>query len=127
MDSELIFTNQPIEAPPLSSTCREVGAVVEFHGIVREREKERLLTGLTYEAYEPMARRVLDSIFADLGRKHPVESVTLIHRLGWIPVGEASLYVCVRGKHRGPTLTFCGELIDRMKADVPIWKMAPPA
>jgi molybdopterin synthase catalytic subunit len=99
---------------------------VEFHGIVRESEKERKLTGLNYEAYEPMARREFDAIFTDLSRRHPVESVTVIHRLGWVPVGEASLYVCVCGKHRGPALAFCGALIDRMKMDVPIWKIAPP-
>ena len=61
---------------------------------------------------------------AGLSTKHPVEDVTIIHRLGWVPVGEASLHVRVQAKHRGPALAFCGALIDRMKEDVPIWKMA---
>ena len=126
MQSEVIFTNEPIAIPASALVSREIGAVVEFRGVVRSQEKGRALEGLNYEAYEAMARRVFDAIFADLAREHPVESVTVIHRLGWVPVGDASLYVCVQAKHRGEALAFCGALIDRMKEDVPIWKMAAP-
>ena len=100
----------------------EIGACVEFQGIVRETEQDRKLAGLHYEAHEPMARRHLERIFDELAAAHPCVAVTFIHRLGWVPVGEASLFVRVLAAHRGEALRFLAEAVDRMKADVPIWK-----
>ena len=122
MDCEVIFTPEPISAPERTCASREIGAVVEFHGIVRELEGEGKIAGLSYEAYEPMARSEFERIFAELSAMHPVQAVLVIHRLGGVPVGEASLFVRVEAKHRGQALAFCGTLIDRMKEDVPIWK-----
>ena len=107
-------------APALPS--REIGAAVEFSGIVREMENDRALAGLHYEAYEPMATRQLDRIFDELHAAHPCAAVHFIHRLGWVPVGEASLFIRVLAAHRGAALSFLAAAIDRMKADVPIWK-----
>lgn len=120
---EIAFTAAPIAIPPLQRGSLEIGACVEFQGIVRQTEGGVALAGLHYEAYEPMARRQLGRIFAELARAHPCHSVTLIHRLGWVPVGEASLFIRVLSAHRGEALRLCGEAIDRMKADVPIWKV----
>ena len=116
------FVREPIVVPALVPDLREVGACVEFHGIVREQEEERALTGLRYEAYEVMARTEFARIHAELAVKFSISAATVIHRIGWVPVGEASLYVRVLAKHRGAALGYCGELIDRMKQDVPIWK-----
>jgi molybdopterin synthase catalytic subunit len=124
---EIVFTAAPIVVPPFALPSREIGACVEFHGIVRELEDGAALTGLHYEAYEPMAQRILHRIFDALHNVHGCEAVTFIHRVGWVPVGEASLYLCVQAGHRGPALRFCAEAIDLMKQDVPIWKRAQPA
>ena len=124
METHIAFTHAPIVVPPLALPSREVGACVEFSGIVRETEHDHTLTGLHYEAYEPMARTQLARIFADLNAAHPCAAVTFIHRLGWVPVGEASLFVRVLAAHRGEALRFLADAIDRMKADVPIWKRA---
>jgi molybdopterin synthase catalytic subunit len=121
---EVIFTNEAITAPQVALPSREVGACVEFWGIVREQEGDRTLAGLHYEAYEPMARREFDRIAGELQEKHPITGALVIHRLGWVSVGEPSLFVRVLAKNRGPALGFCGDLIDRMKLDVPIWKVA---
>lgn len=123
MKIDIHFVVAPIEIPALTLPSREVGAVVEFQGIVREREGERALQGLHYEAYEPMARRQLEKIFHELEASHPVQAVQFIHRLGWVRVGEASLFVRVLSSHRGEAFAFCSAAIDRMKADVPIWKI----
>ena len=120
---EVIFTNENILAPAVELPSREVGACVEFWGVVRELEGERKLAGLRYEAYEPMARREFARIAADLGVTYPIVGAMVIHRLGWVPVGEPSLFVRVLSKNRGPALSFCEALIDRMKEDVPIWKV----
>ena len=124
METHIAFTHAPIIVPPLALPSREVGACVEFSGIVRETEHDRALAGLHYEAYEPMARTQLARIFAELHAAHPCAGVTFIHRLGWVPVGEASLFVRVLAAHRGEALRFLADAIDRMKADVPIWKRA---
>jgi molybdopterin synthase catalytic subunit len=122
MTREIVFTDERI-APPAVPVLREVGACVEFSGIVRETEGAAKLAGLRYEAHEPMAHRTLDGIFTELAAQHDCVAVTFIHRLGWVPVGEASLFVRVLAKHRGPALRMCGEIIERLKADVPVWKM----
>ena len=124
METQILFTHEPIVVPPPALPSREIGAVVEFHGIVRETEGARALTGLHYEAYEPMASRQLQRIFDELAVAQPCAAVIFIHRLGWVPVGEASLYVRVLSAHRGEALRFLADAIDRMKADVPIWKRA---
>jgi molybdopterin synthase catalytic subunit len=121
---EVVFTHSPIVAAAPNLPSKEIGAVVEFWGIVREQEGERSLTGLHYEAYESMARSEFGRIAEDLSRHFAVESALVIHRLGWVPVGEASLFVRICAKHRGAGLGYCGALIDRMKLDVPIWKVA---
>jgi molybdopterin synthase catalytic subunit len=122
MDARVIFTTEPVIIPAPTLPSREIGACVEFQGIVRELEKGQPLAGLHYEAYESMARRQLARLFAELGARHPCAAVIFIHRLGWVPVGEASLFVRVLAAHRGEALRFLAEAIDRMKADVPIWK-----
>jgi molybdopterin synthase catalytic subunit len=122
METHITFTQSPIGIPPLALRSREIGAAVEFHGIVREMENGQALAGLFYTAYEPMAERQLARLFAELHAVHPCDDVHFIHRLGWVPVGEASLYIRVLAPHRGPALKFLADAIDRMKADVPIWK-----
>jgi len=124
MDKQIVFTTAPIVIPSPALPSREIGASVEFQGIVRELEQGQSLTGLHYEAHESMARRHLERIFDELCATHPCAAVVFIHRLGWVPVGEASLFVRVLAAHRGEALRFLAESIDRLKADVPIWKRA---
>ena len=121
---EIFFTDAPIVAPPLALPSREIGACVEFQGLVREIEGTSALAGLHYDAHIPMATRHLGRIFDELHAAHGCDGVTFIHRLGWVPLGEASLFLRVLAAHRGPALKFCADAIDRMKADVPIWKRA---
>jgi molybdopterin synthase catalytic subunit len=122
MEISIRFTHDPIIIPPADLPSREIGACLEFQGIVREMEGGLAIAGLRYEAHEPMAIWHLERIFNQLNAAHPCAAVTFIHRLGWAPAGEASLFVRVLAAHRGPALRFMAEAIDRMKADVPIWK-----
>ena len=122
MHTEIFFTRESIVIPPLALPSREIGAHVEFQGIVRELERGTPLTGLQYEAYESMARRLLERHFAQLATKHPCTAVLFIHRLGWVPVGEASLFIRVLSSHRSEGLRFLSDAIDCLKQDVPIWK-----
>ena len=119
---DIHFTAGPIVIPPEVLPSREIGAAVEFRGIVREMEQGNALGGLQYEAYEPMARILLQRHFEDLAAIHPCAAVHFIHRTGWVPVGEASLFIRVLSAHRGEGLAFLAAAIDRLKLDVPIWK-----
>jgi molybdopterin synthase catalytic subunit len=127
MKIKILFTREPLVIPPMTLPSREIGACLEFQGIVREMENGEALKGIEYSAYEPMARNVLQQHFFELGAAHSCEEILFIHRLGWVPVGEASLFVRVLSAHRGEGLRFLAEAIDRLKADVPIWKLRPPA
>jgi molybdopterin synthase catalytic subunit len=95
---------------------------VEFQGLVRELENGAALDGLFYEAYESMARRVMGRHFEVLAAEFPCAAVLFIHRTGWVPVGEASLFIRVLSAHRGEALEFLAKAIDLLKQDVPIWK-----
>lgn len=116
------FTENAIVVPEMVIQSREVGAVVEFRGLVREMEGDEALEGLFYEAYVEMAENVLRNHLEELAELHGCESVSFIHRTGWVPVGEASLYIRVLSAHRGEGLRFLADSIDRLKRDVPIWK-----
>ncbi|WP_411825796.1 molybdopterin synthase catalytic subunit [Luteolibacter sp. AS25] len=122
MKKVILFTHEPIVVPELVLGSREIGAVVEFQGLVREIEGELALDGLYYEAYEEMAEKVLAGHLDELGELHGCEAVEFVHRLGWVPVGGASLYIRVLSAHRAEGLRFLADSIDRLKMDVPIWK-----
>ena len=125
MKTQIHFTRTRI-APPLQQfLSNETGACLEFSGIVRELENGKKISCLFYEAYEPMARAQLENFFYKLATQHECEEILFIHRLDFVPVGEASLFVRVCSRHRQAALALMGELIGRLKADVPVWKRAP--
>ena len=126
METHIEFTQDPIEIPALEVFGDETGSAVEFRGIVRATERGETIGGLYYEAYLPMARLQLERIMAQLCETWQCQAVWFVHRLGWVPVGEASLYVCIHASHREPAFRFCMELIDRLKKDVPVWKLTLP-
>lgn len=125
MEAHIEFTTGPIGEPGRRKEMRETGAEVEFRGIVRETEQGRAIGGLSYEAHVPMAERRLRRIIDELGGTWPCQAVWFVHRLGWVPVGEASLYIRVHASHREQAFRFCMELVDLLKKDVPIWKLPP--
>ena len=126
MNSGIELTHDPIVIPPLELPSREIGSVLEFQGLVRELEQGAPLIGLFYEAYEPLARKQLGYHIDELQKQHPVAAVLFIHRLGWVPVGEASLFIRVLSPHRVEGLLFLAEMVVRLKKDVPIWKLSKP-
>jgi molybdopterin synthase catalytic subunit len=100
------------------------GAVVRFEGRVRGEEKGATIDALEYEAYAPMAQRQMEKIARELDAVHPCLRVRVRHRVGRVPVGEAAILVEVQAKHRAEAFAFLAEFMNRLKADVPIWKAA---
>jgi molybdopterin synthase catalytic subunit len=98
------------------------GAVVDFFGVVRVTENERPIDGIEYQAFVEMAEVELKRI-AEIARNDFMLGLVLIHhRIGFVPVGEPSLFVRVTAPHRGPAFAACQQIIEQLKARVPIWK-----
>ncbi|MEM9444807.1 MAG: molybdenum cofactor biosynthesis protein MoaE [Verrucomicrobiota bacterium] len=113
----------PILLSKLNSGELEIGSIVEFQGLVRQHERGIQIEGLMYEAYESMALKEMEKILEELGKNFSCFSVEVIHRIGWVPVGEASIYVRVCSKHRKEGFELCMRFMDLLKKDVPIWKV----
>ena len=127
MEREVILTRDPIDEVALSRARRRsttAGAVITFLGVVRDLEAGGRIQGLDYTAHEAMARHQFGLLMDSLAARWPVESVRLVHRLGPVLAGEASLWVEVVAPHRGEAFAACQWLIDEMKRVVPIWKRA---
>ena len=121
MDVKIQFTNQTICGPD-AARGNGAGAVVEFRGIVRGVERERKISGLVYEIYEPMADRILRHIVEELNAQYPCLAFLVVHRHGLVPVGETSIYVRIEALHRTEAIRMLEHFMNRLKADVPIWK-----
>lgn len=100
----------------------EDGAYVDFEGVVRNNSKGRATRYLDYECYEAMALRVMADIGLDIAQKHSIGRIAIVHRLGRMEIGEASVSVIVTSPHRRPAFEAALEGIDRLKKTVPIWK-----
>jgi molybdopterin synthase catalytic subunit len=124
MQSEIAITTQPIDLHrPLPGEVRgQAGAVAEFAGLVRGEEDGRPIAALEYEAYSPMAEKVMRGIVEELERQQPCLFVRVTHRVGWVPVGQAAIHVVVAARHRAAAFAMLAGFMDRLKQDVPIWK-----
>jgi molybdopterin synthase catalytic subunit len=118
------LTRVPIDAAALSRRLLrgEDGAVVTFEGVVRNNTKGRPTLRLDYECYEAMAVRLMAEIGRDIVKRHSVGRIALVHRLGRMEIGEASVVVIATAPHRRPAFEAALEGINRLKKSVPIWK-----
>lgn len=125
MKRELTVTEAPIDESALVGERKMsdgMGAAVYFSGVVRGREADAPIQGIDYEAYREMAEHQFDILFSEMEKRWPLESVRLIHRIGFVKVNEPSLWVEVVAPHRAEAFAACQFLIDEMKRVVPIWK-----
>ena len=118
------LTREPINTQTLVRELQrgEDGAVVVFEGVVRNHSKGRTTRFLEYEAYEPMALEKMREIADELSRQFPIDHIAMVHRLGRLEIGEASVVIVVTSEHRKAAFEACKEAIDRLKRLVPIWK-----
>jgi molybdopterin synthase catalytic subunit/molybdopterin converting factor small subunit len=98
------------------------GAVVVFLGTVRDHHAGRAVARLTYSAYRPMALEGLRRIVADLEAGHEGLRAAIVHRLGDVPVGEPSVVIAVGSPHRAAAYEASRTALERLKAEIPIWK-----
>lgn len=118
------LTDGVIDPRALEQECRtdRDGAVVTFAGTTRNHNEGAEVLSLSYETYTEMAQRVMCGLFEEAVKRFPITRARVVHRLGEVPVGEASVVVVVASPHRGPAFDACRFLMDRLKDEVPIWK-----
>jgi len=100
----------------------EDGAAVVFEGVVRNHTRGRRTLYLDYEAYEAMALKQMQGLAEQAKADFTVRDVAIVHRLGRLEIGEASVLIIVTSAHRGPAFEACRWIIDTLKKTVPIWK-----
>ncbi|MGH7319884.1 MAG: molybdenum cofactor biosynthesis protein MoaE [Candidatus Rokuibacteriota bacterium] len=116
---------EPLAADALVETVAvpEAGGVAVFLGVVRDNTAGRRVVALAYEAHAPMAEAKMKEIGETLYRQWPgVKQVAMVHRIGQLRIGDASVVIAVSAAHRADAFAACHFAIDRLKETVPIWK-----
>ena len=98
------------------------GAVIAFEGVVRNNTKGRATKFLDYDCYEPMALNMMARIGREIAASYAIGRIAMVHRLGRMEIGEASVLIAVGAPHRRPAFDAALEGINRLKRLVPIWK-----
>jgi molybdopterin synthase catalytic subunit len=112
------ITREPLSLDALRDRVRDprAGAVVTFEGVTREVEQ------LEYEAYTEMAQAQIAEIVAAAVERHGLCAAAAEHRVGVVPLSEPSVAIAVSAPHRAEAFAGAREIIDRIKAQAPIWK-----
>jgi len=123
------LTRQPIDVRALQRWIDDhadgqCGAVCTFVGKTRSEmhPTHGPLLNLEYKAYESMACKQMDALIAQAMDRWSIHAAALVHRLGAVPIGEASVLIAVAGGHRDEAFQSCRWLIDALKSQLPIWK-----
>jgi len=120
----IALTHDPIDTEDLlrAVTSPQAGAVVLFLGTVREMTAGRQTVALDYECYPEMAERKMAELEAQAQERWPIVKCAIVHRLGHLKLGEASVAVAVSTAHRDAAFEAGKWLIDTLKQVVPVWK-----
>jgi len=116
------LVREPIDLAALQGTTAQDGAMALFVGVVRDQNAGRPVLRLEYEAYEEMALSEMQAIDREARRRWPITEIRIVHRLGRMEIGEASVAVAVASPHRDEAFEACRFAIDTLKKTVPIWK-----
>jgi molybdopterin synthase catalytic subunit/molybdopterin converting factor small subunit len=111
-------TTEPLSQDKLAELVkhRRAGAIVTFLGVTRDVDR------LEYEAYTEMAQQQIAEIVAEAIETHGLTAAAAEHRIGTVPLTEPSVIVAASAPHRTEAFNGAREIIDRIKAQAPIWK-----
>jgi molybdopterin synthase catalytic subunit len=117
-----MITAEPIDESVIRGAVEapSSGAVVLFCGVVRNHDDGRAIISLDYQAH-PDAEFLLTECCQDVATKTGL-SVAAAHRVGALQIGDIALYAAVAAAHRKEAFDACEELVERIKATIPIWK-----
>jgi molybdopterin synthase catalytic subunit len=119
-----VITSQPLDPAALEAavTGPGCGAGSIFVGRVRAQNAGRSVLWLDYEAYAPLAIATFERIAQEAAQRWPGVTVAIAHRVGRLPIGEASVVVAAGSPHRREAFAACRYGIERVKQIAPIWK-----
>ena len=120
--AELTRDRIQVERLLAASARPDCGAIALFLGTTRDHHEGRRVTRLSYEAYEPMALAALEAIEQAALARFEIAACRIVHRIGEVPLTEASVAVAVSASHRGAAFDACRWAMDELKRTVPIWK-----
>jgi MoaE-MoaD fusion protein len=118
------ITNAPIDIASViadAGTARD-GAVASFIGRVRDHNDGVAVQRMDYEAYAEMAEAEMRRIGEELFARGGISTITIVHRVGALEIGEASVVVVVAAPHRDTAFPACQEALELIKSTVPVWK-----
>ena len=116
-------TDEPLSVAEHEAAVADkaAGAVVSFSGVVRDHDGGRSVTELEYVGH-PTAPELIAEIAAEFAARPGVRAVAVSHRIGLLAIGDVALACAVSAAHRGEAFAACAELVDEVKARLPIWK-----
>ncbi len=100
----------------------DAGAVGWFHGVTRRTTGDQITETLYYEAHSAMAKKQLHQLATMAAAKFGLLAVVIVHRLGEVPIGQASILVGCLGGHRKEVFAALPWMMDDLKREVAIWK-----
>lgn len=120
----LLVASEAIEAAALldEASAAAYGAVASFLGSVRSPNRGETVSHIDYEGYTPMMVREMERLVADARSQHALGRVVVVHRLGRLGPGDISLAVVVSSPHRHAALRACADIVEGLKARLPVWK-----
>ena len=98
------------------------GGIALFVGTTRNHSDGKEVRSLEYEAYAPMALRLMEEISSEARKRWSICRMAIVHRIGKVDLGEASVMIAVSAPHRKEAFDACRYTIDKLKETVPIWK-----
>lgn len=118
------ITHEPIDPARLlgDSLSPDDGAALLFWGVVRNQNDGRPVSHLEYHAYADMAERMMHRIAEQAIARFGVGGVRIVHRVGTLAIGEASVAIAVASPHRAEAYEASRYVIEELKRRVPIWK-----
>ena len=102
--------------------CPEIGCIVTFVGIVRDKSSEATVETLEIESYTEMSKKLISELVEKAKAQFEIENVSIIHRIGKLKVGDNIVCIAVSAAHRKDAFKACEWLINEFKKIVPIWK-----
>ncbi len=120
----LLVASEPIQPGTLleEASAPAYGAVASFLGSVRSPNRSEIVQHIDYEGYAPMMVGEMERLAADARSRHALGRVVVVHRLGRLSAGDISLAVVVSSAHRHAALQACAEIVEGLKARLPVWK-----
>ena len=118
-----LISDQPLDVAAHEADVAHpaAGATVSFAGVVRDHDGGRSVVELEYVGH-PTAQALVEEIAAEFAARPEVHAVAISHRVGLLAIGDVALACAVSASHRGQAFTACAELVDEVKARLPIWK-----